>query len=103
MRLRHAVPRPVGRFRVGKNDPRVIARLMDLAANGNAQPQVRSLATEALRSLLTFLKQPALTGDAAAHYRATADDIERFLARPDAPRKQTTPLATPPGDPIGGN
>jgi hypothetical protein len=46
------------------------------------------------------LKRPT-TGDAATHYRSTADDIERFLTRPDAPRKQTSPLATPPGDPIG--
>jgi hypothetical protein len=53
-----------------------------------------------LRSLLARLKRP-VTGDAATHYRSTADDIERFLARPDAPRKQTSPLATPPGDPIG--
>ena len=80
-----------------------VARLMDLGANAGAQPQVRSVATDALRSLLALVKQSAATGDTAAHYRATADDIERFLARPDAPRKQTTPLATPPGDPIGGN
>ncbi|MGH9949155.1 MAG: zinc-dependent metalloprotease, partial [Pyrinomonadaceae bacterium] len=78
-----------------------VARLMDLAADANAQPQVRAVATEALRSLLSMLKQTPTTGANAAHYRSTADDIERFLARPDAPRKQTSPLATPPGDPIG--
>ena len=80
-----------------------VARLMDLAANGNAQPQVRSVAADALRSLLAILKQGPATGDNAAHYRSTIDDIERFMTRPDAPRKQTTPLAPPPGDPIGGN
>ena len=80
-----------------------VARLMDLAANGNAQPQVRSVAADALRSLLATLKQGPATGDNAAHYRSTIDDIERFMTRPDAPRKQTTPLAPPPGDPIGGN
>jgi hypothetical protein len=78
-----------------------VSRLMDLAANERAQPQVRSVATEALRGLLTTLKRPGAAGDTAAHYRSTADDIERFLTRPDAPRKQTAPLATPPGDPIG--
>jgi len=80
-----------------------VTRLMDLAANANAQPQVRATATEALRSLQTTLKRNAATGDNAAHYRATVDDIERFLTRPDAPRKQTAPLPTPPGDPIGAN
>jgi hypothetical protein len=29
------------------------------------------------------------------------DDIERFLTRPDAPRKHTAPLPAPPSDPIG--
>ena len=78
-----------------------VSRLMDLAANATAQPQVRAVATEALRSLAATLKRTPASGDTAAHYRATADDIERFLTRPDAPRKQTTTLATPPGDPIG--
>ena len=79
-----------------------VARLMDLAANAGAQAQVRAVATEALRVLMASLTRVAATGDTAAHYRATTDDIERFLARPDAPRKQTSPLASPPGDPIGG-
>lgn len=79
----------------------VVSRLMDLAANERAQPQVRSVASEALRSLLATLKRTPATGDNAPHYRSTAEDIDRFLTRPDAPRKQTTPLATPPGDPIG--
>lgn len=78
-------------------------RLMDLAANSNAQAQVRATAIEALRSLQDTLKRTVAVGDAAAHNRATVDDIERFLTRPDAPRKQTAPLPNPPGDPIGSN
>ena len=78
-----------------------VARLMDLAANGNTQPQVRSVAAEALRSLLATLKTMPAVGENGPHYRSTIDDIERFLTRPDAPRKQTTPLPAPPGDPIG--
>jgi hypothetical protein len=74
---------------------------MDLAANSNAQSQVRATATDALRSLQTTLKQTIATSDSAAHHRATIDDIERFLTRPDSPRKQTAPLPNPPGDPIG--
>ena len=78
-----------------------VTRLMDLAANADAAPQVRAVATEALRELEAMLKLPAPAGTAAASRRATRDDIERFLARPDQPRKQTTPLPTPQGDPIG--
>ncbi len=78
-----------------------VSRLMDLAANDRAQPQVRSAASDALRSLLAMIKRAPAAGDLGAHYRSTADDIERFLTRPDAPRKQSSPLATPPGDPIG--
>ena len=81
------------------------ARLMDLAANDNAAPQVRATATEALRALQARLKTPAGMTSAAelAHRRATLDDIERFLARPDAPRKRTPPSPAPPGDPIGAH
>ncbi len=79
----------------------VVTRLMDLAANNEAAPQARAVATEALREIAAMLKLPAGAGELAAHRRATLDDIERFLARPDQPRKQTAPLATPPGDPIG--
>jgi hypothetical protein len=78
-----------------------VSRLMDLAANANAQPQVRAVATESLRGLLATLKKAIATGDTAAHNRAMIDDIERFLTRPDAPRRQTTILPNPPGDPIG--
>jgi hypothetical protein len=48
-----------------------------------------------------WLKLPVSGGIDAAHRNATREDIEGFLARPDATRKQTPPLATPPGDPIG--
>jgi hypothetical protein len=80
-----------------------VERLMDLAANANAQPQVRGVATAALRSLNSAIKRPVGDAETAEHYRATADDIDRFLARPDAPRKPMAPLPAPPGDPIGGN
>lgn len=78
-----------------------VTRLMDTAANADAAPQVRAAATEALRELHERLKLPNADAATGAHRRATRDDIERFLARPDAPRKQTAPLAIPQGDPIG--
>jgi hypothetical protein len=74
-------------------------RLMDLAGNENASPLVRAEATGALRSLSAALK--AVAGS-DAHRRATQDDIERFLNRPEAVRPQARQLPTPPGDPIGG-
>jgi hypothetical protein len=78
-----------------------VTELMDLAADSSAAPQVRAVATQALRELNAWLKLPSSAGMNAAHRSATREDIERFLTRPDATRKQTTPLATPPGDPIG--
>ncbi len=74
-------------------------RLMDLASNENASPLVRAEATGALRGLNATLKA---TANSSAHRRATQEDIERFLNRPDAVRQTTRPLPAPPGDPIGG-
>ena len=90
----------------------VVTRLMDTAANDAASPSVRADATQALRELGERLKAPVRNAppdiarrhaatDDAAHRRAVLDDIERFLTRPDAPRKRTPPPPTPPGDPIG--
>ncbi len=79
----------------------VVTRLMELAADDDAAPQVRAVATDELRTLSAWLASPASAALDAAHVRATRDDIERFLNRPDATRKQTTPLPVPPGDPIG--
>jgi hypothetical protein len=79
----------------------MVTRLMELAANGDASSQVRAVATESLRELAASLKFAGTPGANAAHRRATRDDIERFLTRPDATRKQTAPLPMPAGDPIG--
>ena len=81
----------------------VATRLMDLAADPEAAPQVRAVASDALRlGVLGTVREIAPAGPGwAAHYRATAEEVERFLARPDAPRRRTPPPPTPPGDPIG--
>jgi hypothetical protein len=82
----------------------VVDRLMDLAANADASPDVRAIATDALRTLSASLKaSPAGSARAeAAHRRAVRDDIDRFLSRPAAPQQQTNPLPVPQGEPIGG-
>jgi hypothetical protein len=79
----------------------VVTRMMDLAANAQASAEVRAVATESLRELASMLKSPRLAAIPLSHRRSTLDDIERFLSRPDAVRKQTSPLPAPPGDPIG--
>ena len=79
-----------------------VSRLMDTAANAEAAPQVRAVASEALRQLSSALKASTrLPGANGAHLRSTLADIERFLNRPDEPSRKTAPPATPPGDPIG--
>ncbi len=80
-----------------------VTRLMDVAAEPDAAPQVRAVATNALRNLMTMLEQatPPLPRAILAHRSTTHRDIERFLNRPDATRKRIEPLPRPPGDPIG--
>jgi hypothetical protein len=79
-----------------------VTRLMDTAANDSAATQVRADANAALRMLADALKHNAQTAAPdLQHVAATVEDIERFLSRPDAPRKRTPPPPTPPGDPIG--
>ena len=80
----------------------VVSRLMDLAADDSASPQVRGVATEALRTLKdSDTVVPVRDAAQGIHLNSTREEIERFLARPDAPRKRTPPPPTPPGDPIG--
>jgi hypothetical protein len=82
----------------------VAARLMELASNRDADAQVRAEASEALRRLSARCRNEAgVGGDTAevASRRAVHDDVERFLARPEEPRKQPAPPAIPPGPPIG--
>ncbi|MGB8509050.1 MAG: zinc-dependent metalloprotease, partial [Pyrinomonadaceae bacterium] len=78
-----------------------VERLMDLAGNPDASSQVRAVASLSLRRLADRLKTTGADAAQSAHRQATIEDIERFLSRPAEPRKRTTPLPTPPGDPIG--
>jgi Met-zincin/Domain of unknown function (DUF5117) len=81
----------------------VVTRLMELAANGEASAGVRATASQALRDLSAWLNAPAQAKLNAAHRNATLEDIKRFLSRPEATFKPTSPLPTPPGDPIGAS
>jgi hypothetical protein len=75
----------------------LVERLMDLASNAGATPDVRAEASAALRRIKSITTR--LT---TAHAVATREDITRFLTRPAEPFKKAQPLATPPGEPIGG-
>lgn len=77
-------------------------RLMDLASNADADPQVRAEAAEGLRRFASMLSDRGITDDAErAHRHALRDDIDRFLTRPDQPRTQPKLPEVPPGPPIG--
>jgi hypothetical protein len=75
----------------------VVQRLMDLAADMQASPQVRAQAAAGLRRIKTMT-----SAIATPHATAAREDIGRFLARPADTYKKTEPLPTPPGEPIGG-
>ena len=75
----------------------LIVRLMDLAANSSASSLVRADASAGLRRIRAIAAPMT-----SAHGAAAREDIARFLARPDTAHKRTDPLATPPGEPIGG-
>jgi hypothetical protein len=79
-------------------------RLMDLAANRDADPQVRAEASEGLRRFFARLSDAGIHDDAElAHRHALRDDVTRFLDRPDQPRTQPKLPEVPPGPPIGGD
>ncbi|MDG3007736.1 zinc-dependent metalloprotease [Paludisphaera mucosa] len=80
----------------------IAGRLMELASDEAATPQVRALATNALRYSISG-RLSALVQDAEIQVDALAiqAEVARFLARPDATHRRTEPPATPPGDPIG--
>jgi hypothetical protein len=73
-----------------------VTRLMDLASNAEASPQVRAYAAAGLRRIKT-IAAPLAT----PHALEARDTITRFLNRPADVFKKTDPLATPPGEPIG--
>jgi hypothetical protein len=76
----------------------LMTRMAQLAMNREAAPQARAEAMDALRRLSARLTN---VDDAAetAHRRATRDEIERFLARPESWQAPVLPQI-PPGPPI---
>jgi hypothetical protein len=82
----------------------VLHKLMALAADEHAQPQVRAIASLKLRELKDSLAPASSDGDenrkAFAFY--SFEQIKRFEADP-AKMNLTRPAEPPPGQPIGSN
>ena len=76
-------------------------KLMDVAAAGETDSQVRAVYESALRDLATRLRARPGRGIEASDRRAKAELIDRFLERPLAPRELPAAPEIPQGPPIG--
>lgn len=81
----------------------IVADLVKLASNEDAQAQVAAAAEDGLRQILSLLKARDPGKAESAFDRLLIEEINRFLTRPAAPGKQNETLPEPPGDPIGSN
>ena len=80
----------------------VVTRLIGLAGDESADPRVRAVASHALASLARGSREGARSRALDPHAWAVAQEIRRFLNRPDATHRRAEPPPSPPGDPIGG-
>ena len=79
----------------------LVENLMTLAAS-SPMPQVRAIASHALKNRMGAAgSSVGLTGERAAHATLLAADIKRFLERPSVPATRTELPDAPPGAPIG--
>ncbi len=81
----------------------VADRLLLLAADTTAAPEVRAIMELEIRDLQPQAARRALTGSvtARAHWYAIAGDFQRWIDRRELPAP-TKALEAPPGDPFGG-
>jgi hypothetical protein len=88
---------------LGRVVQRAVAdRLLALAADTMAMPEVRGLAELELRRLASLARDRSARGSDAerAHWLALAGDAQRWLERRETPTP-TPALRAPPGDPFG--
>jgi hypothetical protein len=80
----------------------VADRLLALAADTSAAPEVRAMAELKVASLRDEARQRGASGSEQerAHWRAIAGDMTRWLERRELPQP-TEALVAPPGDPFG--
>ena len=95
--------RPPYEAEIARAVERVVAeRVMQLAGTAR-MPQVRALASQALKALAGRASEQAPGGDRLdrAHRALLAQDVERFLERPTMPWTAPATAPAPPGPPIG--
>ncbi|HEY4672249.1 MAG TPA: zinc-dependent metalloprotease, partial [Gemmatimonadaceae bacterium] len=82
----------------------VVDRLLLLAADKEAAPEVRSIADLKLAALRARARTLAPSGEEArrAHWTSIAGDINRWIERQELPAP-TPALRAPPGDPFGSD
>jgi hypothetical protein len=80
----------------------VADRLLTLAADADAMPEVRAVAEYEITRLRPVAQRRAARGDTMtrAHWSSIAGDFARWIDRRELP-KPTPALAPPPGDPFG--
>jgi hypothetical protein len=80
----------------------VADRLLTLAADADAAPEVRAVAEYQIGRLRPVAQQRGASGDTMnrAHWSSIAGDFARWLDRRELP-KPTPALVAPPGDPFG--
>jgi hypothetical protein len=80
----------------------VVDRLLTLAADSNAGPEVRAMAEFKLNELLPRARAQARTGgmEQRAHFASIATDVVRWVDKRELPALSQA-LRPPPGDPFG--
>lgn len=80
----------------------VVDRLLALAADREASPEVRAIAEFRIQSLRATARARVATGTATerAHWTSIASDLTRWIERRELPAP-TPALRAPPGDPFG--
>ena len=97
---RDATPKAAALRRVAQRA--VADRLLGLAADTTAAPEVRAVAEYEIGRLRADAARRAQTGDtmSRAHWAAIAGDFQRWIERRELPAP-TPALVAPPGDPFG--
>ena len=80
----------------------VVTRLIGLAGDEKADPRVRATAAHALEALAREVENQSAPSALQPDDWAVAEEIHRFLKRPDPNHRRADPAPSPPGDPIGG-
>jgi hypothetical protein len=95
-----ASPKLAALKRVGQRA--VVERLLTLAADSNAGPEVRAIAELRIAELVPRARAQARSGsvDQRAHFGAIAGDLTRWIERRELPAPSPA-LRPPPGDPFG--